>query len=482
MSSAEELTPKKFMKNLAGFSAASWISAAVSFFATPVFTRLYLPEEAGRINVFMTFAVFFQTIGLLGLDQAFMRYYNESLDGITKNNMLAVCLKINYITAGISAAAVLIFHSFFSVQVSGYSNLIVPVCLSSVIFSGVTLRMTSISSRMQNSVLLYTIQMTAAVLTEKVLYLLIAFFRADHLHAVIAVSAGYLASAVIFLLVSKKRKLLETAKKIPFGSIASLLKLSVPYVPVLMLSWLNNSIPLYSLKRYTDYASVGIYTSAVTISNILTIIQTGFGAYWDPLVYRYYNDETKKKMLESIQRYAVFAVFALGLSVIGFQDIIYLLVGERFRAGKQFFALLIFMPLCSMVSQTTGIGIMISKKSYLNNYSFLFSAAANLILSEILIPRIGIAGAACAAACASVVMMCIRTHLGRRYYRISSSISFIVWSFLIFSAAAAAGFFLAGESTVLGALCLSALILLCALFRTDLKKAFDFIRSQHKKA
>ena len=82
------VTVKGFIKKLAGFSVASWFSAGISFLVTPVFTRLYLPDDIGHINLFMTYVTFFQTLSVLALDQAFMRFYNEDLPGLTKQNFL----------------------------------------------------------------------------------------------------------------------------------------------------------------------------------------------------------------------------------------------------------------------------------------------------------------------------------------------------------------------------------------------------------
>ena len=38
----------EFIKKLAGFSSAAWISAAISFISTPIVTRIFLPEEIGK--------------------------------------------------------------------------------------------------------------------------------------------------------------------------------------------------------------------------------------------------------------------------------------------------------------------------------------------------------------------------------------------------------------------------------------------------
>lgn len=73
----DKIDGKSFLKKLLGFSAASWISAAISFLSTPFITRFFLPEDVGKVNIFLTILVLFQTISILGLDQAFMRFYTD---------------------------------------------------------------------------------------------------------------------------------------------------------------------------------------------------------------------------------------------------------------------------------------------------------------------------------------------------------------------------------------------------------------------
>ena len=105
-----------FIKKLVGFSSAAWISAAISFIATPIVTRIFLPEEIGKVNLFITFLTFFQTICILGLDQAYMRFYHEKENGFEKEKLLALCLRINLIIACISSIFIIIFtNSIYSI-------------------------------------------------------------------------------------------------------------------------------------------------------------------------------------------------------------------------------------------------------------------------------------------------------------------------------------------------------------------------------
>ena len=63
------------------------------------------------------------------------------------------------------------------------------------------------------------------------------------------------------------------------------------------------------------------------------------------------------------------------------------------------------------------MGITISKKTYWTTLIYLFSALANIALCFVLIPPLGISGAAMASALSAILTLLLRTAVGERYYR-----------------------------------------------------------------
>lgn len=474
MEHSKELTGKSFLKKLIGFSMASWLSAAISFLITPVFTRLYSPADVGHINLFTTYMTFFQTVCVLALDQAFMRFYNESLSGLNKNNFLRYCLKINL---GISAASAIIIlggYRFFSMQITQSESIEIPICLVIVILCSTFLRMSSISSRMENNVFQYTLQILLITIVEKVLCTLIAFYKADYKLAIVSITAGYILLSVIFFCLKRKSALLP-CKHVPRDTTLTILKFSIPYLPVLLLAWLNTSIPLIVLRNYVDYSAVGIYTNAVTIANILTIIQTGFSAYWSPFIYEHYKEENNKAKIQKIERSVVVVLFCASIGIVLFQDIIYLLVGEKFRASKIFFPLLMLTPICNSIADMTGIGIMLSRKSYLNIFTFITNTSVNLLCSYILIPRIGMMGAGIAVGASALSMLTVRTLLGERYYKISPNNRFIVFSIGIMLLVCVTNIIFSEQALLKYFIVLALLGIFSIIFRRDIGSLIRFV-------
>ena len=92
------------------------------------------------------------------------------------------------------------------------------------------------------------------------------------------------------------------------------------------------------------------------------------------------------------------------------------MIGEKFRAGKEFFPFLLLSPICYTIAETTGVGINISKKTFLNIITFSANVAVNLLLCFLLLPIFGVVGAAIASCASAIVMLLIKTVLGEKYY------------------------------------------------------------------
>lgn len=467
----------EFIKKLTGFSSAAWISAAISFISTPIVTRMFLPEEIGKVNLFITFLTFFQTVCILGLDQAYMRFYNEKMDGLERDKLLSVCLRINLIIAAISSIMIFIFTDFISTTIVGESNWKVSFLLIIAMFASDILRMNSIHSRMQQKIGLYLFQSVSTTIIEKLSYIAAMVVAPTHFNAMLIITIGYLLISSIMLVINKKYIFCST-NGVKKEAVKTVLKFAVPYLPVLLLSWLNNSIPQLFLRQFVDYSSIGIYSNAVTIANILTILQTGFSVYWSPFAYE--NYEKNPQRLRKVHRIITLLIILLALFVVFGQDIIYILLGEEYRASKLFFAFLLFTPVCNTIADTTGIGIMISKKSYKNIITFICNSTTNVCLCLLLIPIIGVSGAAIAAGTSAIVMLAVRTYLGGKYYKIINSYKHIIISILSLYIVAITNLCMSQFMIVKYGIPLIAIIINIITYRKEIFYLFDFTKSIFK--
>ena len=461
---------KSFLKKLIGFSAATWISFALSFISSPINTRLFAPEEMGKINLFTTYLNMFLMFAYLGLDQAYVRFFYKPPDSISKQKLFTTCLLMSELVAGILSIGIFLFWSPLSVAISGTQSLIIAAFLAVSLIANIVIRYFNLAARMESKTTLYSAQVIALAVINRFLIIVVAFWNPNHLYAIGALTIGYLLMVFILFIIQSKNCL---TRSVSFSKnvTKTLFAFSLPLVPVTVLSWMNNSIAQLIIRNYVSFAAIGIYSNAVAIASMVNLLQTGFNTYWSPFVYEHY--ETKQSQIKKVHLLITFCASALALCIILGQDVIYLLIGEKYRAGKEFFPFLLLSPICYTIAETTGVGINLSKKTYLNIITFTANVGVNFLLCFLLLPRIGVTGAAIASCVSAIVMLVIKTILGERYYSCITSYPKTFSAIAILVAAAVVNWLVANV-LLKYALVAALFILLFVIYRKEAKYLFSF--------
>ena len=87
-------TGKSFIRKLVGFSLVTWVSFIISFLSAPISTRLFDPSVLGKINIFNTYTNLWGVLILIGLDQAYVRFYYERLNNRTIGYLFTFVLQL----------------------------------------------------------------------------------------------------------------------------------------------------------------------------------------------------------------------------------------------------------------------------------------------------------------------------------------------------------------------------------------------------
>lgn len=425
-------TGKSFVKNLVGFSLVTWISFVVSFLTAPVATRLFDPDVLGKINIFNTYSSLFGVLILIGLDQAFARFYLERPNNKSVGYLFAFCYGVTYtLIAGFIILSIPI-RKWLSLELFDETDNLLLILFYINIFCTVTLRYLNLSYRMEKNVKMYTIQGVLITLASKFIYLCVGFWDPSYKSALIALCILNFVLTVIFLVIQRNR--FERIKAIDREFSNAMFKFALPLIPVSVLMWANTSIPQIIIQKTMDYYNIGIFTSAVALANVILVVQSGFNTFWVP--YTYENYKTQHGQFFKVHRYLVCALTICSLLLVLSQDVVFLLLGEKYRAAKSFFPFLILGPVCYVIGETTGVGIGISKKTYYNIIVFGVSILINLLLCFLLGQYFGLAGIAMAVALAAITAMLLKTVFGEKYYHLVDSYRYMYICILLIVASA----------------------------------------------
>ena len=122
---------------------------------TPLITRLFLPTDVGKINMFITFVNLILNFTYLGIDQAFTRFFHEPPGKNNKDSLLGLCMLMTILIASPIVLMIFVLGDSISTTILGYTTYIIPVSLCISVIANVIMRYVNHYARMQNNIIRY---------------------------------------------------------------------------------------------------------------------------------------------------------------------------------------------------------------------------------------------------------------------------------------------------------------------------------------
>ena len=461
-----EKSKQKFLKNMVGFSMVTWISFVLGFIASPISTRLFPTEELGRLSLFSSYAGLLSSICYLGLDQAFVRFFLETPGRSTRRSLFTFCTAVPLGFAVLSTLVLSFFWPSVSQEIVGQPDVTVFICFAVYSFCLVVFRFLSLCYRMEQNAMLYTVQGVVFALLTKIAYLSVGFARPTGRAALIMLTVLTGLFTLAFILLQRRRFDVHFMQQMDREAVRALGAFALPIVPMSLLSWLNSYTSPLVLKHLLGYSATGIYTSALGLASTISIIETGFNAYWAPYVLENYRSDDSRRFYTVHRLMAcMLTLFGLGITIL--QAPVFLLLGKAYRSSVVFFPFLFLSPICYCLGETTSMGIDISKKTWWKTAIYLFSAILNIVLCFVFIPPMGMSGAALASALTAVLTLILRTAVGEHYYKVLESSRYLVYTIGLMGVASFGNLWLTGAAKYL--FLIIVLALACWLYRGELK-------------
>jgi O-antigen/teichoic acid export membrane protein len=265
--------------------------------------------------------------------------------------------------------------------------------------------------------------------------------------------------------------------KIDFEKLLEFLKYGIPFIPSSILYWLFSSIDRISLRQFSTFTEIGLYSAAFKIVSIMQLIQVGFTTFWVPLAYEKYNSKAiSDNFFEKANSLISAILFIFGLLLLAFKDLIFLLFAKSYREASYIAPFLILYPIMYMLSETTVLGINFSKKTYWHIVITGVSAFVNFVGNNLLVPLLEAKGAAISTGLSYVVFFTLRTVIAQKYYTMHIKIKRIYMSVILIVIVASLGTFFKA-SYIYYIFCMLVLLIYLLLY----KDVISYVKDQMKK-
>lgn len=467
---------KLFIENFLIYGLGGIISKIIPLIMVPIITRI-MPDSFyyGISDLSNTVVQFSSAIAIMGMYDAMYRMFFENDDEKYKKSVCSTALMFTFATSLIIFVIMLLCKNLIAELFLKNKELSYVVYLSAIAtLVGATNSIISAPTRMENKRKIFLITNTVSPLISYSVS--IPMLLAGHY--IIALPLAEIISGVTMeLLFGILNRKWFTPKLFDQKLLKQMLVIAIPLLPNFLIYWLFNSCDRLMIANILSVGEEGIYTIGAKLGSASQLIYTAFAGGWQYFAFSTMKEENQVKSNSMIFEYLGVISFTATAFICAWSYVLYkLLFPEEYLRGYIIAPYLFLAPLLQMLFQVAVNQFLVVKKTWPNMLILSSGAVLNVVLNLMLIPKIGIEGAAIATlmgyaisdiVCVLVLCKMKLMIISKRFLFASAAmiIYMILWRILFCDRA------IIGTTAALAVLCLFILI-----YKDDIKKLFSAIK------
>lgn len=406
----KESRNKYLFKNTIIFSIGNFGTKIITFLLVPLYTNVLTTSEYGTVDLMTVLTTVLVPIITMNISEAVMRF---SMDKETnKENILNIAGVTIIISTVISLLLIPLFKAFETT--SEYAVLLSLYILTYGASTIFLFYIRGIENLVEYSIM--SIIQTAIIAILNIIFLVKLKMGIN----------GYILSYTIAYSVTLLLCLLKNNIKINLHRfyidkilLKKMLKYSVLLIPNSLMWWIMNSLDRVMVSSMISVSANGIYAVSYKIPSILITISNIFNQAWMYSAVREKDSEDKSEYTTNVfNALSVCIITVTIFLLLILKPFLKLYVDKNYYDAWKYVSPLlvgsVFLTLSSFIAN--------EYTAHKDSKGFLFSstvgAIGNLVLNYLLIPRIGILGAAIATCISYIMVYIYRVFDTKKYIRI----------------------------------------------------------------
>lgn len=398
---------------VSGSVAATLLSAIESI----IISRNLGPEATGQYQLAVTLSITVVTVFSLGIGQANIYFLNTQKLGVEKivNNTL-----IFSVIFGLISSIVLLLVFYFCNKLTGYFSNYVIVSLS---FSSIFVLLHVFFGQIliaQMSILQFNVSSLSSKIFSIMAFVAMSIFSAlNSENAIIIIVLYNIFAAIItgFFI----RKYLFYSFRIDFLEIKSTICYGFKiHLGNLLLALDHNLSTIFiGILLPGEFEGIGYFTRAIAICTFIRFIPISLSN----LLYAYWTRNNKCEMVFQLERavriYALIGSAILVFLVLYGEDLIYIFYGKAFLPAFSILKVLLIQQICWMISNCFQTFFLAAGMPNIITFNLLICNLLSITGMLLLIPTIGLIGAAYAITFAHAISLIINLGVAKKRFSLS---------------------------------------------------------------
>ena len=414
-----------------GYSAAAYtIGALLAFIRLPILTKGLGPSLYGIWSLINVALLLIVPFALLGFNWSIVRFLAAEKDkGKIREDFLSALFLVFISGIGFSILLFL-FSDFLAISIFKDIDSSFYIKLASILLLLNSITMFAFSFfRAFRQIGLYAVITILHDIFQ--LGLVILFIQLGF--KLTGVIVAFIISQILFSLISLLIILRRTGFQLPrLSRMKSYMRYGIPLTPTAALGWITTVSDRYIISYFMGVTAVGIYSAAYALGGYASFLLTPVGIVLFPTIIKAYERENLgevRKYLEHSLKYFMMITIpsVFGISILA-KPVLELLTTPEFVPGSIVVVFIAFSTIALSFTRITNNILHAAKKVRLITGLSGITAAINIVLNIILIPPMGIVGAAIATLIALSVRSLVMLLITRRYLKFDLSGTFILKS------------------------------------------------------
>ena len=396
------------LKKIVAFAIGPIGGALLSLITLPIITWVFSQEDVGRIAMLQVTIAFSTLLFSLGLDQAYVREFHEADD---KPALLKCALLPGLSLLLVTLLFLLSLHGVLAEWVFERSEWHFSLLITVAILAAFISWFLSLVLRMNEQGLAFSM---SQLLPKLLLLIIISGYiwfgvNKSLTSLVLANTAAILFVCLVFLFNTRRECLSAVAVPLNLKQLKEMLSFGFPLVLGGAAYWGLTAIDKVFLRALVSFEELGVYSVAMSLAGAATIIQSVFSTIWAPTVYKWASKGQGLENVYKVNRY-ILGLVVLIFCLAGLLSwIVTLFLPEKYAAVQWILVACLGAPLLYTLSETTVVGIGISRRSSFSMLASLIAFLVNLVGNWLMIPHFGAAGAAVSTCVSFWIFFVLRT-------------------------------------------------------------------------
>lgn len=406
---------KKLLSDTLILGLGTFASKVLVFLLMPLYTACLSPEQYGIADLISQMANLLIPVACAGICDGLFRFTLDS--GADKSSVFRTGLRILWIA---SLAFLVVSPLLFLLDLfSGYAWLIVVYVLASNLHSACAQYI-----RACDRPRLFSVQgiiNTALVIALNLLFLLVFEMGATG-YVLSVVLADLLVSIMLIVYARLDRDV--RAGHFSRELSGRLIRYSLPMIPTTIFWWITNVSDRFFVTEICGKADNGIYSAAYKIPTLITLLCSVFYEAWQFSAVRDAENKTRSNFFGQVFGYYSALILTGGAGVILLCRVLSgILLNRAYEEAWRYIPVLTLAAVFSALTTFMGSVYLVKKKSMMSFLTSMFGAALNITLNIIMIPSMGVQGAAMATAISYTAAFVLRTITAQRH--VSFSVGYV---------------------------------------------------------